>query len=225
VVLLFKTPTANLGRNGASQHPDKRKAGGHGPTLDDEVSHLLPEPTNEVQDWGDFEPAIRRQESVTGRQAPVPTEIGPRGGRRLTARFAEWLMGLADGWVTDVPGLTRAEQLHKIGNGVAPQQAYEAFRRLMTGDIREASCSVPLVFPTPLTHDRGKSTRALTSSSNNGRRSGGGQSSPLGLTEVVQLLAGERPSNLPPDELLPPKSRALVESFLRENTVTPTEES
>jgi len=31
--------------NGGSQHPDKRKAGGHGPTLADEVEHLLPTPT------------------------------------------------------------------------------------------------------------------------------------------------------------------------------------
>ncbi len=42
---LLKTPTANLGVNGGSQHPDKRKAGGHGPTLADEVEHLLPTPT------------------------------------------------------------------------------------------------------------------------------------------------------------------------------------
>lgn len=75
-----------------------------------------------------------------GRSAPIPTEIGPRGGRRLTARFAEWLMGLPDGWVTDVPDLVpggkdpRAKQLHAIGNGVCPQQAYEAFRRLLTLD-------------------------------------------------------------------------------------------
>ncbi|MFJ6464340.1 hypothetical protein ACIQM0_25480 [Streptomyces sp. NPDC091387] len=31
--------------NGGSQHPDKRKSGGHGPTLADEVEHLLPTPT------------------------------------------------------------------------------------------------------------------------------------------------------------------------------------
>jgi hypothetical protein len=31
--------------NGGSQHPDKRRAGGHGPTLADEVEHLLPTPT------------------------------------------------------------------------------------------------------------------------------------------------------------------------------------
>jgi hypothetical protein len=43
--VLLKTPTAQLAINGGSQHPDKRKAGGHGPTLADEVEHLLPTPT------------------------------------------------------------------------------------------------------------------------------------------------------------------------------------
>ncbi|MEW2403480.1 hypothetical protein [Streptomyces sp. NPDC046862] len=38
---LLKTPTSNLGSNGGSQHPDKRKQGGHGPNLADEVEHLL----------------------------------------------------------------------------------------------------------------------------------------------------------------------------------------
>ena len=42
VVKLLKTPTAQLAVNGGSQHPDKRKAGGHGPTLADEVEFLLP---------------------------------------------------------------------------------------------------------------------------------------------------------------------------------------
>src|SRR5690606_24438216 len=41
---LLKTPTSQLGPNGGSQHPDKRKAGGHGPTLADEVEWLLPTP-------------------------------------------------------------------------------------------------------------------------------------------------------------------------------------
>jgi hypothetical protein len=43
-LLLFKTPTAQLGINGGSQHPSKRRGGGHGPTLADEVEHLLPTP-------------------------------------------------------------------------------------------------------------------------------------------------------------------------------------
>jgi hypothetical protein len=46
---LLKTPTAQLAINGGSQHPDKRKAGGHGPTLADQVEHLLPTPA--ARDW------------------------------------------------------------------------------------------------------------------------------------------------------------------------------
>lgn len=42
VTMLLKTPTSQLAVNGGSQDPAKRKAGGHGPTLDDEVSYLLP---------------------------------------------------------------------------------------------------------------------------------------------------------------------------------------
>lgn len=42
VAKLLKTPTAQLAVNGGSQHPDKRKSGGHGPTLADEVEKGLP---------------------------------------------------------------------------------------------------------------------------------------------------------------------------------------
>jgi len=41
-VHLLKTP---LAVNGGSQHPETRKARGHGPTLADEIEHLLPTPT------------------------------------------------------------------------------------------------------------------------------------------------------------------------------------
>jgi hypothetical protein len=41
---LLKTPTSNIGKNGGSQHPLKRKSGGHGPNLADEVEWLLPTP-------------------------------------------------------------------------------------------------------------------------------------------------------------------------------------
>jgi DNA (cytosine-5)-methyltransferase 1 len=33
------------------------------------------------------------------------------------------MMGLPDGWVTDVPGLSVNAQLKALGNGVVPQQA------------------------------------------------------------------------------------------------------
>jgi DNA (cytosine-5)-methyltransferase 1 len=35
-------------------------------------------------------------------------------------------MGLPDGWVTGVPGLSRPAQLTALGNGVVPQQAAHA---------------------------------------------------------------------------------------------------
>jgi len=41
------------------------------------------------------------------------------------------MMGLPEGWVTDVPGLTRAQQLRALGNGVVPQQAAAALRLLL----------------------------------------------------------------------------------------------
>jgi DNA (cytosine-5)-methyltransferase 1 len=93
----------------------------------------LPE-SNEVQDWAQFTAAVRRQEALSGREAPIPTEIGQRGGRRLTPRFAEWLMWLPDNYVTGVPGLNRSRQLHKIGNGVVPAQAEAALRYLLSLD-------------------------------------------------------------------------------------------
>ncbi|CUW30093.1 DNA cytosine methyltransferase [Streptomyces sp. SID7810] len=81
--------------------------------------------------WGDYLPAVRRWEDLTGRPSPAPTERGPRGGIRLTPAWTEWLMGLPAGWVTDVPGLGRKEQLRAIGNGVIPAQAFAAFHHLL----------------------------------------------------------------------------------------------
>ena len=40
-------------------------------------------------------------------------------------------MGLPDGWVTDVPGVGRNDQLEALGNGVVPQQAAAAVRSLL----------------------------------------------------------------------------------------------
>jgi DNA (cytosine-5)-methyltransferase 1 len=48
---------------------------------------------------------------------------------RLNAKFVEYMMGLPDGWVTDV-GLSRSQQLKILGNGVVPQQAEYALELL-----------------------------------------------------------------------------------------------
>ena len=39
-------------------------------------------------------------------------------------------MGLPDGWVTDVPDLSRVAQLKALGNGVVPQQAAYALQAI-----------------------------------------------------------------------------------------------
>jgi len=44
------------------------------------------------------------------------------------------MQGLDDGWVTGVPGISRNDQLKALGNGVVPQQAAEATRRLLAAD-------------------------------------------------------------------------------------------
>jgi len=41
------------------------------------------------------------------------------------------MMGLPEGWVTGVPGLSRNQQLRAIGNGVVPQQCELALRLLL----------------------------------------------------------------------------------------------
>lgn len=86
-----------------------------------------------VQDWGKFEPAIRRWEETLGRPAPAPTKPdGKEGAHRLSSAFTEWMMGLPEGWITDV-GLSRNEELKACGNGVVPQQAELALRILLEG--------------------------------------------------------------------------------------------
>jgi DNA (cytosine-5)-methyltransferase 1 len=75
-------------------------------------------------DFGQYAEAIARHEAVLGRPAPEPTEIGPRGGRRLAAAFSEWLMMLPEGHLTSV--LERNPALARAGNGVVPLQAATA---------------------------------------------------------------------------------------------------
>jgi DNA (cytosine-5)-methyltransferase 1 len=83
------------------------------------------------QMWGDYAPAIARWEATT-RPAPPPTlPTGREGAQRLNPAFAEWMMGLPAGHITAVPGITRNEALKAAGNGVVPQQAAEALRRLL----------------------------------------------------------------------------------------------
>jgi DNA (cytosine-5)-methyltransferase 1 len=60
------------------------------------------------------------------RRAPHPLDINDK----LNAKFVEYMMGLPEGWVTDLP-LSRSQQLKILGNGVVPQQAYLALQLLL----------------------------------------------------------------------------------------------
>lgn len=88
------------------------------------------------QRWGKYAEAIARHEAVLGRPAPEPTEIGPRGGRRLSASFGEWLMMLPEGHLISV--LDRTPALARAGNGVVPLQAATALKILFDDLIRSA---------------------------------------------------------------------------------------
>lgn len=48
---------------------------------------------------------------------------------KLNPKFVEYMMGLPEGWVTDL-GISRSQQLKMLGNGVVPQQAFHAINLL-----------------------------------------------------------------------------------------------
>lgn len=138
---LLPTPGAYDGERGGSQHPDKRRVGGHSITLQDVTEHLALLPTPPVADavapgtdWGPYTAAVSGWEAVLGRPAPSPVRMDGRAGNaRLNPELTEWMMGWPAGWVTAPEiGLTRAEQLKACGNGVVPQQATAALRHLLS---------------------------------------------------------------------------------------------
>ena len=123
---MLPTPRASDGAKGG---PNQRGSSG---------DLMLPSAVMHTR-FGDYAPAIARHERLVGRPAPDPTEPAakplnrhgnPRVNPRLSPRFVEFMMCLPDGWVTDVPGVTRNEQLALLGNGVVPTQAVAALRHL-----------------------------------------------------------------------------------------------
>jgi DNA (cytosine-5)-methyltransferase 1 len=143
VVALLPTPTSQAAKHGTT--PDVN-AHGYGSNLWD-LPHL---------DFGPYAPAIARWEAIIGRPAPSPTEPGRDGRPRLSPRFVEWMMGLPDGHVTaPTIGLTRAQALKCLGNGVVPQQAILALHHLTGRGAVSAAAGGPLL-PTPAVNDMGE---------------------------------------------------------------------
>lgn len=132
-VQLLPTPTAT----------DSKGSGGKVGSADVTLTDATERGAVRGIDFGVYAPAIARWEAVLGRPAPSPTEpTGKGGAQRLSPRFVEFMMGLPDGWVTDVPGITRNHALKALGNGVVPQQAAEGIRwglGVMATDSRAAA--------------------------------------------------------------------------------------
>lgn len=137
-----------------------------------------------ITSWGKFEPAIRRWEEVLGRPAPAPTKPdGKDGAHRLSSAFTEWMMGLPEGWITDV-GLSRNEELKACGNGVVPQQAELALRILLEGVPLPQADEAISMFLTPTVSDI--YTGNLTSS-----QTTEGSMHSVTLPRAIKMVVGE----------------------------------
>lgn len=81
-----------------------------------------------TRDWGKYQPAIDQWAFLLGRPAPEPLK-----GRQLNAAFVEWMMGLEEGWVSEL--VENRPSLKVLGNGVMPQQAIAALLELQACDL------------------------------------------------------------------------------------------
>jgi hypothetical protein len=149
---LLKTPNANLAVNGGSQHPAKRKAGGHGPTLADEVEWLLPTPKASDAHRGGMDPhELKRNNpnlSSIGMLLPTPMARDWKHGTGVTATNSrplnEVVTLLPTPTATDSRGGRNATANRKPGsNHHSGTTLTDVFRAPPTGDAGESS-------PTPL---------------------------------------------------------------------------
>lgn len=111
---MLPTPTASDTFTGNLKSSQQKPGSMHSVTL----------PQAAKMDWAQFEQAIRTWESVIGREAPVPLIK-----EKLNPAFTEWMMGLPEGWITEIE-ISWSQQIKACGNGVVPQQAKEALNRL-----------------------------------------------------------------------------------------------
>jgi hypothetical protein len=123
---LQQTPTSQLAVNGGSQHPDKRKRGGHGPTLADEVEHLLPTPrtsdTNGTGTHGTGGPDLR---TVVAEFAPRPSPEallptpratdGAKGGPNQRGSSGDLMLPSAVARLLPTPDATHGRKTTRTG--------------------------------------------------------------------------------------------------------------
>ena len=128
---LLKTPTSQLAVNGGSQHPEKRREGGHGPTLADEVEHLLPTP----QAHDSANPKTAEQVAAMRAQG--------HGVRNLNEVAANELLP------TPSAALASGGQTSRSGDRIGELLLPGIVQALAAGDPE------PLLLPTPAANDSG----------------------------------------------------------------------
>ena len=154
-VQLLPTPTVADARNGRNATAGRSEGQEHhhsGWTLSD-VAYAV--------NWGPYAESIARWGANFDREAPPPTQlsetylkmrakrlsgedrrpVGMRGSLKVRSQlapgFVEWMMGLPQGWVCDVPDLAPRASGHRnaalslLGDGVMPQQGAAAYRFLL----------------------------------------------------------------------------------------------
>lgn len=80
-----------------------------------------------------FEGVVQWSEGETCTTAPEPVESSQRSTRnRLNLKFAEWMLGFREGYVTETKFMTRRDCISVLGNSASPPQAELALRVLLT---------------------------------------------------------------------------------------------
>ena len=191
ITKLFPTPTEACGKGGRTSRSGTRK---NEKLLNGIVQQLFPTPRVQAHAGGPEKEIGGRRPSGTKRSVNVETVVNSLFPTPATRDYkGRSLRGT--GTIRSDTGKPRT-----VRQAAHPDAVLE----LTTGD---------LLLPTPMASANSKSTRALTASRENGRRDGRGQSSPLGLEEIAQIAAGHRVSHLPSREMLPPRSRTIIDSF------------
>ncbi len=203
VPALLPTPGASDSTGGEGPTREARQEEGQtgGPMLRD-IGHLLPTPT--VQDSANTAgPSQLERNSealnvVAAKLLPTPVVTDSFGSRRATAKTEEWESN---------DGTTLTDALWQVQG--------------RTENTKGG------LLPTPTVAAGRKSERAMTSSgagAGNGKRDGGGMSSPPGLEQVAELTQGIWPRDLPPMSELPPATQEIVRSLWSGESTSPPSE-
>jgi hypothetical protein len=177
-------PTPNTPSGGRSSNPETLSA--TGVTMDGRKHTVSLEHVARFASWATPKTGTGGPESAGRKQELGRTESG---GGDLASQVlmveGSWTTPAARDW-KDTPGMA--------ATGTNPDGSERSRRDQLPRQAHMAISSSP--WETPTASTQRKSARALQSSEHNGRRSGGGQSSPPGLEQQAEMASGLLPPEL-----------------------------